>query len=480
MKKTIFTHLLWVAVAAGAYAIGRTNSGKEVVVEREIRPSGPRLNLKSSDGGGGGDPVARKRAEWIGNLPTGNLTGAQMSDLIDRMKNESDPAKSNMLFAELLLRLTPENAEETMKALREGEGRRGGRGGFGIMDRMMGGNGNKTTMLLQAWARIDGAAAVAYAQDEMGGGRGEGGRGGRGGFGGGMSVASALSGWATQDAAAAAAWLDGQEAGREKSFYTSGLVNGMAQSDPGAATEFVLGLGEDQLSSDGDRGGRGGRGGFGINQETLLASIGQEVLKQGISEAIDWADALPEGDLKATQIDQIADSYAREDIESATQWAEDLIGQSGGEQAVRQVADEWAKTDPEAAIDWTMQLDEEVRADAMRSAFDEWTQSDVEGASQYLAEMPASPEKDSAVQGMALELDRENPEAAATWAETIADEEIRTETLSQVARTWMRVDAEAAQAWLPTSGLSSEAQTQVTAGGQDRGGRRDGGGRRGR
>lgn len=98
------------------------------------------------------------------------------------------------------------------------------------------------------------------------------------------------------------------------------------------------------------------------------------------------------------------------------------------------------------------------------------SQRDEVAASEYLAKMDASPVRDSAVQGFATELSRKDPESAATWATTIDDPELRAETVSRVARDWMRSDRAAAEAWLPGSGLTEEQQTQVTAG-DDRGGR---------
>ena len=44
---------------------------------------------------------------------------------------------------------------------------------------------------------------------------------------------------------------------------------------------------------------------------------------------------------------------------------------------------------------------------------------------------------------------------------TISDATLREQSLVAVARTWLRRDTEAAQAWLPQSGLSAEAQARI-------------------
>ena len=63
--------------------------------------------------------------------------------------------------------------------------------------------------------------------------------------------------------------------------------------------------------------------------------------------------------------------------------------------------------------------------------------------------------------GFSRRLAYEDPEAAVIWAGTIAQEEMRMETLTRAGQAWYRRDAEAAAAWLATSGLPPEAQEAV-------------------
>jgi hypothetical protein len=77
---------------------------------------------------------------------------------------------------------------------------------------------------------------------------------------------------------------------------------------------------------------------------------------------------------------------------------------------------------------------------------------------------------------------REEPQTAIQWAETIADPETRTETLTRVAQTWYRQDKESTTQWLATSGLPEESVKAVTEAPQRDGGPggRPGGGPGGR
>ena len=99
--------------------------------------------------------------------------------------------------------------------------------------------------------------------------------------------------------------------------------------------------------------------------------------------------------------------------------------------------------------------------------------------------MEASPARDSAVEEFATTLSREDPATAIQWANSISDGESRTETLTQVARSWYYRDREAASQWIETSGLPEESVEAITAerrGFDPRGGGRrpGGGGPRGR
>lgn len=86
-----------------------------------------------------------------------------------------------------------------------------------------------------------------------------------------------------------------------------------------------------------------------------------------------------------------------------------------------------------------------------------WTRTDPASASAYLTEMPDGAAKDQAVGAFSQAAATEAPGASAAWAATITDATLREQSLVAVARTWLRRDAEAAEAWLPQSGLSAES-----------------------
>jgi len=457
MKKPILIHAAWLLVAAGTFAAGRymMPSASDTVAENEESTQTRLLNSTSNPG----------RASSAGSTAKGSgaSTGANgsysVAGAISALQNEKDPLKKNLLLAEILMNMTAENAQDVLAMLQEDRGRDSGR--------QMG-------LFFQAWGKLDGEAAVTAALAMNEGGD----RGGRGGFGGGMYAAAAISAWAKTDQGAAEVWLDSQEDGRDKTMLKMGYVNGLAESDPDAATSYVLAM----LDKEGASTEEGGdRRGFDINGR-YFDTITRQQLERGLDVAKDWADGLPDGAFKSAALDDIADRMAREDIEGAKEWIAKYADQDFAKDAVGEIAQRMSRDDPKAAVDWVLSLPEASQGRALYSAFNEWTQKDVTAASDFLAQMPASDTKDSAVYGLVRELDGEDPASAAAWAVTIQDEQMRQRSVMEVAGNWYKEDQAAATNFMTQNGVSEDMQKMIISrsargGGGGPGGR---GGREGR
>ena len=392
----------------------------------------------------------------------GPMTASDISAAFSAMASENDPLKKQAMFTALLGQLTPDNVQAAFETLRQT--RDGRRGGFGRL------GGDEMRLLLNTWGRIDGKSAIAQitaiaekerAEREAGG---ENRRGERGVWGRGSSaldIYSVLSGWATEDSAAALDYVNSLEGDdRRKGMYTSGIVRGLIVKSVDEAVDFISALPSD------DEGMRG----------SYMSSVAEEMLEHGVGSAAKWATSLGAADLKSSAMNRVAADFANEDLQGAIAWVQDHADEDYARWAVTEVAEEWAERDPQAVIEWADDLPEATQKRVIEEALDEWTERDPMAASKYLAQMPQSELKDSAVEGFAKELAYDNPPAAAAWGATIGDEKIRTSTLTDVARAWLRTDRTAAEAWLPTSGLPAETQSSLLESrGDDRWGRFRGG-----
>ncbi|MGY8688548.1 MAG: hypothetical protein ACKVHP_12550, partial [Verrucomicrobiales bacterium] len=262
-----------------------------------------------------------------------------MEKAMAELLNESDPIKVNQMMAELLGRMTKENAEVAMTALQK----------MGTRDPS---TMYLTSLFSNSWGRLDGAKAVAFAKEQ--GGRMAG-----------MGTASALSGWALESPAEAIAWLGEQDDNPQKMFYTAGLINGLAKSDPDSATAYLEGVpGDNQMK---------GR---------YVEMIATEQMKKGITEATSWAEGLKDEGLKSDAFEDLANRYTQEDPAKAGEWIASRANEPWASDAVKEVADEWAEKDPAAAVEWAQSLPEGTQVGAMSAAFEEWTESDPTAASE--------------------------------------------------------------------------------------------------
>ena len=119
----------------------------------------------------------------------------------------------------------------------------------------------------------------------------------------------------------------------------------------------------------------------------------------------------------------------------------------------------------------------EIRA--IERTFDEWTEQDAGAVATYLDQMEAGDARDAAITGFANEHVRDDPNAAATWAAAIGDEETRFETLQQVGSRWYREDPEQATNWMIDNSISAQQQQEIISYQPERGDWGRGGGRRG-
>jgi hypothetical protein len=473
-KSLIITALL--VTSAGAFGLGwtlkpatntetETSAGSGTTTVTSLTAGGGAIQQSNGDGAAGTNPTSMVDGAFAKYLRNGTISPEDMSAAIKAVVNENDPLKKRALFSQLLSELTPENAVAAYDALRES--RRGGRGfgGFGGSD--------DSRLLLNAWGRVDGAGAVAELQarekkrreeaeangeEDSRGGRGGRGFGGRDG-GGTFDLYSIVNGWATVDSGGASKFVNTIEDDRQKSMLSSGIVQGLLVNGVDDALAFVSGLpAEDE------------------GRSRHMSTIASEMLEQGVETAAAWVSNIGDDDLQGGAMNRIAESYASEDLEGAVAWVGKHAGNESANRAVSEVAERWAESDPQAVIDWAGNLPETAQAGVYKEALDEWTEKDPLAASEYLSQMPDSAAKNSAIDGFARELAGDDGEAAVTWAQTITDANLRTETLSQVARDWYRQDQNAASEWLITSGLPEETITNIAQ--PDRG-RGDWGGRGG-
>lgn len=431
MEKKHLISAGWLVLPLATFALGwglKPNS----TPRDQNEPGAQSISHRGSNAGGAGSRApggrsgigsgsATGQADRLGTTEVGSgkpLSTAQIKMLGQEFRSTLDPIKRRAAFLKLLDGITIENARTMREEIAD-------------LDH----NNPAFRDFHYAWGKIGGVDAIMHGADTKK-----------------PDMGATLAGWASADPDAAKAWFDSlgdkNEGFANRSYLKNGMVQGLADSNPRAATEFVL-----ALVAAGDR-----------EAGHLMGIVTGKVLQsEGPEAAAAWAATLPEGEMRNSTMSHIARDFVGANPEAAAQWASQLSGQPEGNRVIDQVGGRWARRDPEAAVAWLESLPSSSgQARGMDSAFSSWAGRNPEEAGNYINAMTPSPRRDSAISGYASRMAYENPTMAIAWAESVSDPNARQEAIIRTGQIFYRHRRGDAQQWLASSGLSEEAQNRVT------------------
>jgi len=443
MNRSLATHAFWIAITVGTFfagshwsrtsdrnrdaageddpAVGKpgiASSSRSTDEERKRSGKGNAASRDDSDKGGSPLPGNIPYAVARRILSTAPLVDkAEIEALVQDATKGMNPIIRRHAFDRILESINPENVMMIRAA--------------------MAGNGARSEqwqLLDYAWGASDPAGALAHIPDVPDRYRD--------GF-----IPNLLPGIASVDPAAAIAYVEGLEAGDRREQLTGRVIEGLADHDIGAATDYVFQL---------DDGGNETAG-------RHLSDLTRDIMRsEGLEFSREWAEALPAGALQAGALDRVAHEFVDRDPQAAAVWATRYAGEDYAARVIEEVGDEWAERDPPSAVAWLNTLPSgRGQNEGMSSALHEWAQRDPVAAGGYLQEMPPSTARDAAVGGFSATIAREDPQTAISWAETISAPESRLRTLTRVGQTWARQDPAAATAWATASGLPEATQQAI-------------------
>jgi hypothetical protein len=426
MKSPLLIHGLWLALAAGAFAVGRLSvdkkssaSARGTVVATVTPPPAPTAARSA-------ETAAAARAAALGEDPAawaarfrsadGTISPEKMAEAVREALRESDPVKSMMNFSQLVKELSPENAASAFKTVRDTVA------GFESMRFL--------PMLTYQWGALDGPKALEFMKD----------LGGRDNM---FNSAATLAGFASADPDAAKKWLGENGSTENRWIFDRALVTGLARNDFESASAYVMQLDPKE------------RGGY-------VEVLAEQKIRDGIGAAADWALGLEDASMKASALQRVADQYTRQDPAQAAAWIKDHADAEYAKDAVGTVARQYAEKDPKSAMSWAATLPTGAsQNEAYGRVFREWGRSDPTAASENLNTMASGPVKDESISSFARTIARDNPEDAITWAASIGDVQQREAAQIDVVQNWRSTDAEAASQWAAAN-LSPDAQQKAS------------------
>lgn len=423
------------------------------------------------------------------SLDAGEIQRRLSSGLADG----GDVMQKNLIVAEMLAKLSPENIPAALAAFENAP-----RGPL---------NDQNFRLFMYAWGEIDGQAAVDYAltkEQERKGPYG--------------SSTSAMIAWGSKDPLAAREYVETmEETDKSRRTMVYGLVRGWAKVDVFGAQDYVATMEDvggrkklidhlsqehirqrgtyaalawaDQVAANSDGSSYAGevvtqiavnsarKDAVGV-QYWLERNIDSPFLTPKIFEEV--ADELTEINPAAgaafldryindervtgTVIAEMTEEWARKDPVATAAWVNQYLGyEKVNHQVIHSIAGEWADKDPDAAIGWVAGLENRnLQKQGLAAVVNQWAKRDPSAVGGWLNSQTRKDDLfDPAIQSYVNRLYRETPLAALSWAQQITKKDMRERNTIRAGQAMMRQDREAMLAWLPTSGLSQRAQNSI-------------------
>jgi len=248
------------------------------------------------------------------------------------------------------------------------------------------------------------------------------------------AMADVVRNYADSDPAAAYAALRGMPAGQ--SYWAFALVFGpWAERDPAAASAAALALPTSNI------------------RDTTLQKVATAWATQDPAGAMAWADALPAGNTKNSALSSVVGALSQQDPSAAAATFLNLNLPAGAtrDKLLQQVASNYAGQDFNGVLTWadknlTGNDYDRVVNTALQNASDQ----DPAAAAAALARLPDVNAVNPAVQSIAFNWGRQDPQAAIAWAQSLPADNVaeRNFAITNVFNAWVSTDPTAVAAYI--------------------------------
>ena len=245
---------------------------------------------------------------------------------------------------------------------------------------------------------------------------------------------AALRGWVKSDPDAAGDWALSHPSIIDKSDAATAVLTGVIQ-DPDAAIRLFSHLSETDPGSTRE---------FGNSLIAALSNNGD------FSRAAEFA-AQGAAPYRADWLTAAFSSWSEYQPQTAAAEAMKLPDPDLRQSAFQAALTGWAQGDPKGLVEYAISLPEgQAKTFALTESLPSWAVNEPAAAAEWINQIPSSPELDQGIATVALSLDNK-PEVAVTWAESIANPQLRSTTLATLVRQWNESDPAAARQYAETS-----------------------------
>ena len=419
--------------------------------------------------------------ERVGKEP---LTGERIREVLAPALVSDDLVGRNAVIADMLSRLTPENAGDALRVFEEMPSPYH--------------TDNNYRLFLHAWARVDGASALNYLMNNPNSHRVDGGH------------IWAMSGWTATDPQAAYDFVMSREKVDPGLYH--GLVRGWGRIDLDGVHQFVSSIeeprlrarmtdvvGESVVEQRGIQGALDWLGQLDQNQ-AYIQSAYNSVIKRAIprnsSSLAEWINRNPEGKhiqpwmysetakriaskdpglaaswleshpsntkLNGQVVGEVASRWVESDPQAASSWVESLKGtRVYDKELAKRLGGAWARKDPEAAFQWAKGLETDLWRPASASIVGNMSREQLLQNASWIKQSPAESANDGIRAAYAMRMAELDPYDAIEQALLMTDALGREKVAVHVAKKIYKQNPESIRDWLPKSGLSEASQQRI-------------------
>lgn len=333
----------------------------------------------------------------------------------------ASPIERYQSLSSLLENLTPENLPRVLEAFKDLPP---------TTDYL-----NEYQMLLYAWSKFDRAGAIDFVESLVGEGQG-----------GELSLTQeellkpVVSSWASENPKQALAWYEYLPKEQQTHHLKLSLMSGWATNDPQGAADYLQTQPADQ------------------NREYLAGQIASHLFKQSPEGAARWAEGLKEPKFKEQVFEELAEDWVSVDPDGVAKWLGEHVHQAYAWEAVEDLGRGWVASDSEAATEWFEALpDGPAKMQGIEKMALSWAEHDLPAMGEWLNTLPDSSTTDRGVKAYSERLVEQAPQAAVESALGIVNDDLRNETVQDLAQEWYANDPESALGWAEENAYPSEA-----------------------
>lgn len=444
--------------------------GNEDLVSGEVEQESIELNFQHLD---------------LENVGQDALTGERIREVLSPALVSSDLVGRNAVIADMLARLTAENALDALKVFE-------GTPSSYHTD-------NNFRLFLHAWAKVDGARALNYIMNNPDSHKVEGGH------------VWAMSGWTASNPQAAYDFV----MSRDKVDYGlyHGLVRGWGRIDLDGAQQFVSSLDDKKLKGrlanvvsetyveqHGVKGAMDWASSLdvkdkGFSQAAFKSVVGRAI-PQSSNYVAEWisrnpnnkfldswmfertAGKLAERDpglaaswlephlankkVNSKVLSEVVSSWVKRDPTAASNYVDSLKGTKVyNKDLAKKLAGTWARKDSTAAFEWARTLEPELWVPTSASIVGNLSNKDLVENADWIKNSPAETQNDGMRAAYAMRIAEKDPYSAIEQALLMQDTLGREKISVHIAKRLYKSDPKGISEWLPESGLSKASQQRI-------------------